>query len=116
MFKSDGILIKNLERINAKLDSFTSLKILTSGLTMILPVIIVGAFSSLFANFPIESYQEFISNHGIKTIFALGGQFSTSIISLIAVISITYTYVHKYEVNSIIPSIISVIALNIANK
>lgn len=110
MFKSDGLLIKNLEKINAKLDSFTALKILTSGLTMILPVIIVGAFSSLFANFPLESYQHFILDHGIKDIFALGGQFSTNIISLIAVMSITYAYVNKYDIHSIIPSILAVIA------
>ena len=110
MFRADGRFIRNLEKINAKLDSYTFLKILTSGLTMILPVIIVGAFSSLFANFPLNSYQNFISEHGIKTIFSMGGQFSTSIISLIAVISITYTYVNKYDIHSIIPSIISVIA------
>jgi len=110
MFKSDGLIIKNLEKINAKLDSFTALKILTSGLTMILPVIIVGAFSSLFANFPIESYQRFIIDYGIKDIFALGGQFSTNIISIIAVMSITYAYVNKYDIHSVIPSILSVIA------
>jgi len=110
MFKSDGLIIKNLEKINAKLDSFTALKILTSGLTMILPVIIVGAFSSLFANFPIESYQRFIIDYGIKDIFALGGQFSTNIISIIAVMSITYAYVTKYDIHSVIPSILSVIA------
>ncbi|MFR6668431.1 PTS sugar transporter subunit IIC [Enterococcus sp.] len=110
MFKADGTFIQNLEKINAKLDSFTFLKILTSGLTMILPVIIVGAFSSLFANFPLNSYQNFISEHGIKTIFSMGGQFTTSIISIIAVISITYTYVNKYDIHSIIPSVIAVIA------
>lgn len=110
MFKSDGLLIKKLEKVNATLDRFTFLKILTSGLTMILPVIIIGAFSSLFANFPVPAYQQFITEHGIKDIFALGGQFSTNIISVVAVISITYTYVQKHEIPSIIPSIISLIA------
>lgn len=110
MFKEDSFLIKNLEKINAKLDNLVFLKILTSGLTMILPVIIVGAFSSLFANFPITAYQNFITNYGIKEVLTLGSQFSTNIISLIAVISITHTYVTKYETRSIIPSIIAVIA------
>lgn len=110
MFKENGKLINKLEKFNEKLDSFTSLKILTKGLTMILPIIIVGAFSSLLANLPIKNYQEFIENAGMKEIFLLGGQFSTNIISVIAVISITYTYVTQKNQNGIIPSIVSLMA------
>ena len=110
MFNSDGKLISNLEKLNEKLDSFTTLKILTSGLTMILPIIIVGAFSSLFANFPILAYQNFISDSGIKAILSLGGTFSNNIISLIAVVSITYCYIQKNELPAIIPSIIALLA------
>ncbi|OEG09567.1 hypothetical protein BCR21_14565 [Enterococcus ureasiticus] len=110
MFNADGKLIKNLERFNEKLDSLVFLKILTSGLTMILPIIIVGAFSSLFANLPIPAYQNFVTDSGIKDILLLGGTFSTSIISLIAVVSITYSYVQKHKLPAIIPSIISLIA------
>lgn len=84
MFNADGKLIKNLEKFNEKLDSLVFLKILTSGLTMILPIIIVGAFSSLFANLPIPAYQNFVTNSDIKDILLLGGTFSTNIISLIA--------------------------------
>lgn len=109
MFNSDGVLIRNLEKINEKLDKLVFLKILTSGLTMILPVIIVGAFSSLFANFPVNAYQQFIADTGIKSILALGGQFSTNIISLIAVMSITYCYVNRMELPAIIPSIIALL-------
>lgn len=109
MFQTDGKFIRYLEKINEKLDSLVFLKVLTSGLTMILPIIIVGAFSSLFANFPIQSYQDFIVNAGLKDIFSLGGQFSTNIISLLAVISITYSYVSKEQLPAIIPSIISII-------
>lgn len=110
MFSADSPLIKKLEKLNEWLDSLSFLKVLTSGLTMILPVIIVGAFSSLFANFPVESYQEFIQRVGLKEIFTLGGQFSTNIISLIAVMSITYVYVQSKKIPAIIPSIISLIA------
>lgn len=109
MFSADSPLIKKLEKLNEWLDSLSFLKVLTSGLTMILPVIIVGAFSSLFANFPVESYQEFIQRVGLKEIFTLGGQFSTNIISLIAVMSITYVYVQSKKIPAIIPSIISLI-------
>lgn len=109
MFSSDGKLIQSLEKINEKLDRLTFLKVLTSGLTMILPIIIVGAFSSLFANFPISAYQSFITDTGIKDVLTLGGQFSTNFISVIAVMSITYCYVDRQELPAIIPSIISLL-------
>lgn len=110
MFQSDGKFIKSLESLNEKLDSFTSLKVLTAGLTMILPIIIIGAFASLAANFPVDGYQAFITDTGLKEIFSLGGQFSTNIISPIAVFSITYAYVNQKNIPALVPSIIAFMA------
>lgn len=110
MFSADGKLIGKLEKFNEKLDSIKFLKVLTSGLTMILPIIIVGAFSSLFSNLPIDSYQNFIAETGIKDVLSLGGVFSTNIISVIAVISITYRYVKQENLPAIIPSIVALLS------
>lgn len=110
MFSSDGKFISKLEKFNEKLDSIKFLKVLTSGLIMILPIIIVGAFSSLFSNLPITAYQNFIVETGIKDILLLGGVFSTNIISLIAVISITYRYMQQTNLSAIIPSIVSLLS------
>lgn len=110
MFSEDSPMIQKLEKLNYHLDQLTILKVLTEGLTMILPIIIVGAFSALLANFPWPAYTAFIEENGIRGMLNLGSQFTTNVVALAAVISITHNYVKGSEYPTIIPSMIALLA------
>ncbi|WP_461224695.1 PTS sugar transporter subunit IIC [Lacticaseibacillus suihuaensis] len=108
--KENSRFIQGLEKANEKLSNLKTLRTITNGLVGVLPLIIVGAILSLIANFPVTAYQNWLVAAGLKSFLALGGQFTTNIIAIIACLSITYTRVTRDKLDAIIPTLVALVA------
>lgn len=81
---------EKLQRVAGGISSNRYLKSVTEGLMSILPVMIIGAFSSLLSGMAIAPYQEFITETGLKTILALPARYTLDMIAIYAVFFIAY--------------------------
>ncbi len=81
---------EKLQALAAKVQENKYLKSVTEGLNAILPVMIIGAFSSLLSGMAIEPYQNFITSTGLKPILALPSTVTLDLLSIYAVFFIAY--------------------------
>ncbi|WP_078578258.1 PTS sugar transporter subunit IIC [Salipaludibacillus agaradhaerens] len=79
-----------LQETAGKISGNKYLKAISDGLLSTLPALIIGAFSTLLASMAIESYQEFITNTGLKDILQLPSIYTINIISIYAAFFIAY--------------------------
>lgn len=86
----NSTLQEKLQVTIAKISENKYLKAVTDGLMSILPVMIVGAFSSLLSGMAIEPYQNFITNSGLKPILALPSAYTLDLLAIYAVFFIAY--------------------------
>ncbi|KXG76700.1 Lichenan permease IIC component [Fervidicola ferrireducens] len=97
----------NLEELQKKImpvaTSFSNNKYLGSimeGLTSLMPVILVGAIATLLKNLPISDYQSFVTSSGVSNYLSVLINFTTDIISLLAVFLVATNISKKFDVDS----------------
>ncbi|SDZ65713.1 PTS system, cellobiose-specific IIC component [Evansella caseinilytica] len=73
------------------------IKAISEGLLATLPVLIIGAFSTLLANLGIQKYQEFLETTNLKILIEAPSLLTISAISLYAVFFIAYRLAKQYE-------------------
>ncbi|NLC64881.1 MAG: PTS sugar transporter subunit IIC [Erysipelothrix sp.] len=83
---------EKIQIVAAKISDNAYLKAVTEGLMAILPVMIIGAFSSLLSGMAIAPYQEFITNTGLKPILALPSSYTLDLLAIYAVFFIAYKF------------------------
>lgn len=81
--------------IATKLSEAKLLRAISSGFSMLLPVIMIGAFASLFSGLNIEAYQNFVASTGLKTIFAYITTYTTNMIAVYAAFSIARSFAQQ---------------------
>ncbi|MCF6097598.1 PTS transporter subunit EIIC [Thermovorax subterraneus] len=97
----------NLEELQKKImpvaTSFSNNKYLGSimeGLTSLMPVILVGAIATLLKNLPISAYQSFVTSSRVGNYLSVLINFTTDIISLLAVFLVATNISKKFDVDS----------------
>lgn len=75
------------------------LKAISGGFAMLMPVIMAGAIGTLLSGLSIAPYQTFITNVGLKPLFALVTDYTTNMMALYAVFAIGYTMANQLECN-----------------
>lgn len=80
------------KHIASKLSGSKLLRAISGGFSMLLPVIIIGAFASLFSGFAISVWQDFIESSGLKTVFTYITAYTTNMTAIYAVFGIAYSY------------------------
>lgn len=83
-------LKKNLQIIVGKIQRNVIIETISGGMMFLLPLMMVGAFATLFATISIGPYQDFIANTGLKSVFSLTNTMTTEIISLYVVFSLSH--------------------------
>lgn len=73
------------------------LKAISGGFAMLLPIIMAGAIGTLLSGLSIAPYQDFITNVGIKPLFAMVTDYTTNMMALYAVFAIGYTMANQLE-------------------
>lgn len=83
---------------------------ITNALMSLLPVTIVGAIGSLINGIPIDAYQNFLVNTGLKTITAIPNELTNNLIALYAVFLIAYKFADSYEQDGVTAGMVSLMA------
>lgn len=73
------------------------LKAVSDGFMALMPVIIVGSIFSLFNSLSIQSYQEFLTNTGIKPLLAIPNLVTNDMLSLYVVFFIAFNLAKGYQ-------------------
>ena len=73
------------------------LKAISGGFAMLMPVIMAGAIGSLLSGLAITPYQTFITNVGLKPLFAMVTDYTTNMMALYAVFAIGYAMASQLE-------------------
>lgn len=107
--RSQAIQAK-LQRVSGKIGENRYLKSVSEGLLLALPVIIIGALSTLVANINIAPYQTFITDTGLKEIISLPANVTISLIALYAVFCIAYKLATFFKHDGVVAGIISLIS------
>ncbi|PWC15379.1 PTS sugar transporter subunit IIC [Brenneria corticis] len=82
---------------------------IANGFTSALPVLIIGAFSILLANIPIDSYSQFITETGLKPLISLPATVTINMMSLYVVFLIAYKLAESLDHNGIVVGMIALI-------
>ncbi|EGO65038.1 PTS sugar transporter subunit IIC [Acetonema longum] len=102
--------IQKLQAMAGKLQQNKELNAISSGLVSLLPVLIIGAFSTLFSSMPIEGYQKFLASHGLKQLIALPAEMTTNMIAVYAAFLIAYKLGELLEQDGLTVGIISLMS------
>lgn len=104
--------------IGTKMANNKILNVISTGLTMTLPLIILGAIFTLLSSLQIGPYQQFLTSTGLGTLFSLIGKFTTEMLSIYVAFTTAYTYLHNtenMERGAISAGLISIMAFFIMN-
>lgn len=80
----------------------------SSGLSSLLPVMVIGAFSSLLSSMQLGNYQELIIP--IKQYLALPAEYTTNMLAIYAVFMIANRLAHSFEKDGILAGITALIS------
>lgn len=100
----------SLQRIAYNIQHNIYINAVSNGLTAILPIIMIGAISSLLNSMNVAPYQELLKNLGIKPYLSIIGQVTTDFIALYAVAAISYKLAESLNVEGFTPSILALMS------
>lgn len=83
---------------------------ISNGLMALMPVTIVGSIGSLINALPYQPYQDFLTNTGLKAITAIPNEITNNLLALYAVYLIAQKLVESYELDGVIPGLVSLMA------
>ncbi|MBG6244473.1 hypothetical protein CS369_06025 [Candidatus Symbiopectobacterium sp. 'North America'] len=81
---------------------------ISNGFTAVLPVFIIGAFSTLLTNLPIDSYLAFIKTYGLQQAIALPASVTLKIMSIYVCFFIAYKLAGSLGHNEMVVSSIAI--------
>lgn len=90
-----GFIDEHVMPATMKLVNTTFIQVLKDGMIYIMPALITGSFFLLIASLPIDPWTSFIAETGLEGVLYQAYNATYSIMALIAVLGIAYTYVNK---------------------
>lgn len=93
----------------SKMENNSVLQSISQGIMGVLPVIIVGAFASLFIGLPITGYQSFLETSGLKSALTALSNGTTNMLGIFFTFSVARTYAKRKEIENI--NIVSIFAV-----
>ena len=106
--------INQLTVLGDKVSSNLYLQAVSQGVMTILPVIIIGAFASLFSGLPIPAWQSLISTTGINALLSMIVSATTNMLGLWFTYSIAKSLADKLEIhNKVVPVLALIVYLSL---
>ncbi|WP_380182101.1 PTS sugar transporter subunit IIC [Kalamiella sp. sgz302252] len=96
-----------LQKIMGAIQSSKYVQAVSGGMMLLLPVMMVGAFSSILGSINIASYQHFIAAYSLKSAFNLGSLATINVISLYVVAAISYKMAEAYKKDGILALLVA---------
>ena len=73
---------------------------ITNGLMSAMPITIVGALGSLVNSFPVQGYQDFLVNAGLKAITVIPSEITTNLLAIYVVYLIAAKFAESYDIDA----------------
>lgn len=106
--------INQLTVLGDKVSSNLYLQAVSQGVMTMLPVIIIGAFASLFSGLPIPAWQSLISTTGINALLSMIVSATTNMLGLWFTYSIAKSLADKLEIhNKVVPVLALIVYLSL---
>jgi cellobiose PTS system EIIC component len=99
MEKTQTLRVK-MQKISSKIQSNVYMSSISSGLSLLMGVLIAGAIFTLIDSVNVASYQNFLKTSGLKTITGIPATVTTNLISLYTVFAIAYVLAGKFKKDS----------------
>lgn len=96
--------IEKVQLLTSGIQQNRYMQVISDGLMTLLPVLVIGAFSTLFSSIAWQPYQNIIAP--IKDILGAPATMTTNIIALYAVVSISYKLATSFDEDGFIPALI----------
>lgn len=107
--------MSGLQFAASRMQSNKYLMSISNGFTAALPVFIIGAFSTLLANLPIDSYLAFIKAHDLQQAIALPASVTLKIMSIYVCFFIAYKLAGSLGHNEMVVSSIAIMCFMITS-
>jgi cellobiose PTS system EIIC component len=100
----------SMQKVAFKIQRNRYISAVSNGLTVILPIIMIGAIASLLNSANIAPYQNFLKSIGIKPYLALPGSVTTDFIALYAVAAIAYKLAESFDMEGFTSAILALMS------
>lgn len=107
MNKFNRFLEEKLLPIAAKLGSNKALIAIRDGVTLSMPLIIIGSLFMIIASFPIDAWTDFLTKQGYDTYLWKGVDSSFGLMGLVASFGVANSLAKQYKVDGVSAGIIS---------
>lgn len=108
------IELKSLEdklmKVTTKLQKNKYINSVSNGLIAIFPILMVGAFFTIFNGLQYEPYVNFLNETGLKELVSLPVQLTTGMIAIYAVFSISYHLANSFEKDGFTAGLIALVS------
>lgn len=104
------VLQEKLMPFAGRLGNNKPLIAIRDGITMAMPLIIIGSLLMVIASFPVPGWEEFLGNIGVAGYLWKGVDSSFGLIGLIASFGIAYSLTKQYKVDGVASGIVSLAA------
>lgn len=101
---------EKIGEIAGKIQSNKYLISISNGLMATLPILMIGAISTLLSSVAYEPYQNLITSMGIKSSLALPARLTTDLIALYVSFLVAYRLAESYEHDALMAGIISLMS------
>lgn len=110
MNNKTNIVEEKLMPIASKLSTIKGLIAIRDGITLAMPLLIIGSIFMIIASLPIPGWEAWLGKIGVSGYLWKGVNGSFGLVGLIASFGIAYSFVKQYKVNAIPGGIISLSA------
>lgn len=107
MKKLNEILEERLLPIAGKLGANKVLIAIRDGITLSMPLIIIGSLFLVIASFPIEAWTTWLTNIGVDSYLWKGVDSSFGLMGLVASFGVAYSYARQHKVDGVSAGIIA---------
>lgn len=114
MNKFNSILEEKLLPIAAKLGANKILIAIRNGITLSMPLIIIGSLFLIISNFPIDAWMNWLTETGIINYLNKGTNGSFGIMGLVASFGIAHSLANQYEVDGTSAGVIALSSFLVA--
>ncbi|MHC5228048.1 PTS sugar transporter subunit IIC [Enterococcus sp. LJL99] len=99
-----------MQKIAGVIQSNKYVSSITNGLMAAMPITIIGALGSLINGLPIEPYQAFLRDTGLKAITAIPNEITTNLLALYVAFLVASKFAETYDIDGIPAGILSLMS------
>ncbi|MGX2955546.1 PTS sugar transporter subunit IIC [Ursidibacter arcticus] len=103
----NAFIEKKLMPIAAKMSANKSLVAIRDGITLSMPLLIIGSLFMIIASFPIPGWEEWLGKIGVAGYLWKGVDGSFSLLGLVSVFGIAYSYSRQEKVDGVASGLIA---------